>query len=367
MTAGQRAIPCVFMRGGTSRGPYFHAADLPTDPDVLDAVLLRVMGSPDLHQIDGMGGATTVTSKVAIVSVSDHPDADLDYLFAQVDVEQRIVDWQPTCGNMLSGVGPFAIEEGLIEPTGDETEFVIRNINTESLIDAVIQTPGGVLTYEGDCAIAGVPGTGAPIDLRFREITGSLTDMLLPTGRAVDVFDGVEATCIDVAMPMVIVRASDMGLTGYEAIDDIHGDPQLMERMHTIRKLAGAAMGLGDVSGKVIPKFAMVAPPKEGGHFASRYLTPWQCHPAYAVSGSIAVAACAIVPGSIVREVTSCDDRLHEMVEIEHPSGSIAVRLNTHLAADGTLTVLSGGALRTARRLMAGNVYVPASVWPTEH
>lgn len=359
----QRAIPCVLMRGGTSRGPYFHAADLPSDPGLLDDVLLRVMGSPDLRQIDGMGGATTVTSKVAIVSPSNHPAADVDYLFGQVDIEQHLVDWEPTCGNMLSGVGPFAIEEGLVPATHGETALVIRNVNTESFIDAVVQTPNSEVTYDGDYAIAGVPGTGAPIDLRFREITGSHTGTLLPTGNAIDVLDGVDATCIDVAMPMVIVSAADVGFTGNEDIDTIHGDRRFMEQMETIRQLAGKAMGLGDVTDKVIPKFAMVAPPQRDGHIMSRYLTPSQCHPAYAVSGSIAAASSALVPGSVTHRVARADGRLPEIVEIEHPSGSIEVRLHTQLE-ENHLTVHSGGAMRTARRLFAGHVFIPQSVWP---
>lgn len=350
------------MRGGTSRGPYFHAGDLPDDAATRDAVLLRLMGSPDVRQIDGIGGATTVTSKVAIISVSDHPNADIDYLFAQVDLENRIVDWAPTCGNMLSGVGPFAIEEGLF-PAGDPiTELVIRNVNTESFIDAVVQTPNGAVTYEGDCAIAGVPGTGAPIQLRFREITGSKTGALLPTKSTVDVFHGVEATCIDVAMPLVLVNAQDMGFAGHEAIGEIHGDAAFMERMEAIRRTAGKAMGLGDVTGQVIPKFAMVSPARNGGHFTSRYLTPSRCHPAYAVSGSIAAAASALIPGSVVDRVVRADSRLPDLVEIEHPSGSIEVGMQTR-QDNGALTVLSGGALRTARRLMAGEVYVPRAVW----
>ncbi len=351
------------MRGGTSRGPFFHASDLPDDRDTLDSVLLRVMGSPDQRQIDGIGGATTVTSKVAIVSKSAHPDADLDYLFAQVDIEQRIVDWQPTCGNMLSGVGPFALEEGLADAQGDTTTLTIRNVNTNSFIDAVVQTPGGEVTYEGDHAIDGVPGTGSPIELRFRQITGSQTGSLLPTGNTIDVFDGVSATCIDVAMPLVIVHAVELGLSGYESPEDIHHNRDVMSRIEKIRLEAGKAMGLGDVRNSVIPKFALVAPAAGDGHFASRYLTPSQCHPAYAVSGSIAAASCALLPGSVVARLVRLDDRLPEMVEIEHPTGSVEVRLSVTL--DGSqLTVESGGAVRTARRLFAGEVYVPAAVWP---
>lgn len=358
----QRAIPCVVMRGGTSKGPFLHARDLPDDRLTLDAVLLRIMGSPDSRQIDGIGGATTVTSKVAIVSPSDHPDADIDYLFAQVDIERRIVDWEPTCGNMLSGVGPFAIEEGLFPASPGATELIVRNVNTESFIDVVVQTPDGHVTYDGDCAIDGVPGTAAPIELRFREVAGSQTGLLFPTGNPVDVIDGVEVTCIDVAMPLVIVHASDVGLDGSEDVAAIESNAAFMERMQTIRLLAGKAMGLGDVADRVIPKFAVVAAPHGDGHFSSRYLTPSQCHPAYAVSGSIAIASAAVMPSTIVQRVLRSDSRLPDTVEIEHPTGSITVALVTSVD-DGHVTILSGGAQRTARRLFAGDVFVPPSVW----
>jgi len=361
----QRAIPCVVMRGGTSKGPYFHARDLPEDRPTLEAVLLRAMGSPDVRQIDGIGGATTVTSKVAIVSPSDHANADVDYLFAQVDIERRLVDWEPTCGNMLSGVGPFAIEEGLIAAGADTTQLVVRNVNTDSFIDVVVQTPDGQVTYDGNCAIDGVPGTAAPIDLCFREVVGSQTGLLFPTGNTVDVLDGVEATCIDIAMPLVLVAAADIGLEGDEGVADIEDNAAFMERMQTIRHLAGKAMGLGDVAERVIPKFAIVARPAADGHLASRYLTPWQCHPAYAVSGSIATAAAAVVPATIANRVVRPDSRLPNTVEIEHPSGSIEVALDTEID-DGHLTIRSGGARRTARRLMAGNIFIPAGVWPAE-
>ncbi|NNC80556.1 MAG: 4-oxalomesaconate tautomerase [Acidimicrobiales bacterium] len=359
----QRSIPCVLIRAGTSKGPFFHKADLPTDKAMLDAVLLSVMGSPDVRQIDGIGGATTVTSKVAIVSSSEHPDADIDYLFAQVDIERQLVDWEPTCGNMLSGVGPFAIEQGLFAATPGTTSLTVRNVNTESFIDVVVQTPGGEVTYEGSCSIHGVPGTSAPIELHFREITGSQTGALFPTGSRIDLLDGIEATCIDVAMPLVLVRAVDLGLSGYESTTELDNNNSVLARIHDIRLVAGKAMGLDDVSDKVIPKFAVVAPSTNGGHFASRYFTPSQCHPAYAVSGSIAAASAAIIDGTIAHEATNHDARMPDVVEIEHPSGSIVVGLQSE--TDGTeVRILSGGAVRTARTLLKGSVYVPSSTWP---
>lgn len=362
----QTAIPCVLMRGGTSRGPYFKATDLPSDPALRDKVLLRVMGSPDARQIDGLGGGTTVTSKVAIVSVSDHPDADIDYLFAQVDIERPIVDTGPTCGNMLSAVAPFAIEEGLFPASLGETTMLIRNTNTDSIISATVQTPAGAVMYEGDCEIAGVPGSGAPIPLRFFKITGSKTAGLLPTGNVCDVIDGVTLSCIDVATPMVIANANDLGKTGYESHTDLEADGDFIDFIENLRIKAGALMGLGDVSDSVLPKFAMVSAPQFNGHLSSRYFTmKGKCHPAYAVSGSICVSACSALAGSVVNKVAVPDDRYPEIVQIEHPSGVIDVTLDVN-TENGGLEVISGGVLRTARRLFGGQVYIPTDVWNNE-
>ena len=239
----QREIPCLFMRGGTSRGPFFEPGDLPADPDIRDRVLLAAMGSPDVRQIDGLGGATTPTSKVAIVGRSERPNIDVDYLFAQVSVDRAIVDTAPSCGNMLAGVGPFAIERGLVTPTADETRVTIFNVNTQSRIETVIQTPEGKVSYEGDQHIDGVPGTAAPILLNFSNVVGSKCGALLPTGVLREEIDGVTVTCIDVAMPMVLVRAADLDISGYEA-EAIVGDRSLMQRIETIRLEAGRRMGL---------------------------------------------------------------------------------------------------------------------------
>lgn len=347
------------MRGGTSRGPFFKAEDLPSDPALRDQVLLRVMGSPDMRQIDGIGGATTVTSKVAIVSLSEHPEADIDYLFAQVDIERPLVDTAPTCGNMLSGVGPFAIEEGLFPAQNNTTTLRIRNTNTNSIIEATIQTPNGQVSYQGDCAISGVPGTGAPIPLRFFQITGAKTGKLLPTGNVRDTIDGVDVTCIDVAMPMVIANAADLGKMGGESHTDLMADSDFMTRIEQIRRQAALKMGMGDVRDSVIPKFAIASPPTDDGHFRSRYFTAaGKCHPAYAVSGSICISTCATLPGSTVAEVVKEDGRFPNFVQIEHPSGVIDVTLDLN-RDNGKFEVISGGILRTARRLFAGKVYIP--------
>ncbi len=359
----QTTIPCVFMRGGTSRGPFFKLEDLPSDPTTRDAVLLRVMGSPDARQIDGIGGATTVTSKVAIVSISEQPDADIDYLFAQVDLTEPIVDMGPTCGNMLAGVGPFAIEEGLFPAQDGETKLMIRNVNTESFIEATVQTPNGIVSYEGDTAIDGIPGTSAAISLKFFNITGSKSGQLLPTGNVRDTIEGVEVTCIDVAMPMVIALAKDVGKTGYETRVALEAEQLFLDHIEAIRRKAGERMGFGDVSESVVPKFALVSPAREGGHFASRYFTQYgKCHPAYAVSGSICVSACSALTGSTVHEVVQPDERYPELTQVEHPSGVIDVAMDLKVE-DGQLEVISGGSIRTARRIFSGQVHIPADVW----
>ena len=381
MTAGQRAIPCVLMRGGTSRGPFFDAEDLPDDPELRDAVLAAVMGSPAGRQIDGLGGGTTVTSKVAVVGPSSHPDADVDYLFAQVDPVWGTVDTKPTCGNMLVGVGPYAIEHGLV-PAGDPiTLLVVRNVNTGSFIDVVCCTPGGELTYDGDCGIDGVDGTAAPVELRFRGIEGSVTGSMLPTGCTSETITtggiDVEATLIDVAMPMVMVRAADLGTSGHEAPAELEADAEFMATMEAIRREAGRRMGLGDVSRSVVPKFGLLSTARHGGTITSRYFTPTQCHPAHAVSGGICVAAAAAVPGTVASALSDSstghaagcdiDDAVggaeQADVLIEHPSGVLAVSLIVD-RRDGTVSVVSGGVTRTARKIMAGTVHVPGGVWP---
>src|ERR1044072_6431559 len=267
-------IPVIFMRGGTSRGPYFKAEDLPKNVAARDRVLLAAMGSPDPRQIDGLGGADTLTSKVAIVSKSTRPGVDLDYLFAQVDIAKPIVDTAPSCGNMLAGVAPFGIETGMIPAKDGETRVMIYNVNTEARIEAVVQTPGKSVQYPGDVRIDGVPGTAAPIVLNFMDVVGSVSGKLLPTGKVRDVINGIEVTCIDVAMPMIMMRATDFGLTGAEGRAEINPNKELFARIEPIRLEAGRRMGFGDVSDKVIPKVGLVLAPRDGGTLTSRSLPP---------------------------------------------------------------------------------------------
>lgn len=358
----QTAIPCILMRGGTSRGPYFNAADLPTDPAVRDRVLLAVMGSPDVRQIDGIGGATSLTSKVAIISPSDHPEADVDYLFAQVSLDRPFVDTSPTCGNILAGVGPFAIETGLVAAEDGRTKVRIRNVNTDSLIDAVVMTPDRQVRYTGDTAIDGVPRTAAPVELNFTNIVGGKTGALLPTGNVRDVIEGVELTCLDVAMPMVIIPATELGKSGHESKAELDADRGFLEQLEMIRQAAARRMGMGDVTDKVIPKVSLLAVPRHGGTISSRYFVPDSCHAAHAVSGAICVACCTALKGSAADGLAVLEDDPPTRCRVEHPSGSIEVALDLSRSTD-RLEVHSAGTVRTARKLFAGHVFVPASVW----
>lgn len=362
MTA-QTPIPCVLMRGGTSKGAYFLATDLPAELAIRDRVLLSVMGSPDARQIDGVGGADPLTSKVAIVSPSTHSDADIDYLFAQVKVDEPTVDVSPNCGNILAGVGPFAIDQGLIKPRDGETRVRIRMVNSDSLCEAVIQTPGRAVAYDGDARIDGVPGTAAPVLLNFLDTAGSACGALLPTGRVRDEIDGVPVTCIDNGMPVVVVAAKDLGRTGQESRDDLNADADLKKRLEAIRLKAGPLMNLGDVADKVVPKMSLVAPPAAGGSILTRTFIPHVCHSAIGVLGAVSVATACVMAGSVAHAVADVPDGDSKLISVEHPTGEFSVQLETGHDANGELVLKGAGLLRTCRRLFEGNALVPAAVW----
>lgn len=358
----QTKIPCVLMRGGTSRGPFFLTSDLPADARQRDEVLLAAMGSPHDYQVDGIGGANPLTSKVAMISKSRQPDADVDYLFAQVLVTEKRVDTKPNCGNMLVAVGPFAIESGLVPARHPETTVRIFNVNTQALVEAIVQTPGGQVTYEGDAAIDGVPGTAAPVKLNFKSAIGSVTGKLLPTGRALDVIDGIDVSCVDVAMPMVLMRAEQFGKTGHESAAELDADRDLYARMEPIRRKAGELMGMGDVSKLVVPKIGLLAKPRQGGTIASRYFVPYSCHKAHAVTGTVCVASACAIPGTVAAQIAPLPPAPQGVVQIEHPSGMIAIDLDVEL--ENAPAVMRRAALiRTARRIFDGHVHVPAKVW----
>lgn len=358
----QLSIPCLFFRSGTSRGPFFVQSDLPTDKAARDRIILAVMGSPDELQIDGIGGATALTSKVALISPSSHAWADIDFLFGQVSIREPRIDWSPSCGNMAAGVGPAAIERGLVPAMDGKTTIKIRNLNTNSLIEAVVQTPQGQILYDGDASIDGVPGTAAPVLLNFIDVVGSKTGRLLPTGLCRELIEGVEVTCIDVAMPMVIAPASHLGKTGYETKSELDADKVFLEQIGRIRCIAGQRMGLGDVTNSVIPKFAIVASPRYGGNITSRYFVPSICHSSHAITGAICVAFCSLLPGSVAEEIATSSGSGHEIVTIEHPLGKIEVSLVT--SRDGSSMIVGrAGVVRTVRLLLSGQVYVPAHLW----
>ncbi|WP_293907366.1 4-oxalomesaconate tautomerase [Phenylobacterium sp.] len=359
----QTAIPCTVMRGGTSKGLYFRVCDLPADTPTRDAVLLAAMGSPDPRQIDGLGGAHPLTSKIAVVGPPTHPGADVDYLFLQAVVDEARIDDGQNCGNLLAGVGAFAIEEGLFLAQHGVTNVRINMLNTRSLAVAAIQTPGGRVRYDGDARIDGVPGTAAPIPIDFLDVAGSTCGALLPSGKARDVVQGLELTAIDNGMPVVILRAADLGKTGYETPEALEADADLKARVEVIRLEIGPRMNLGDVARKTVPKMCLVAPPRHGGAICTRTFIPHRVHEAIGVFGAVSVATACVTPGSIAAEVAGIADvEAVKDLEIEHPTGFFTVAMDVSLV-DGQIQVRRSALLRTARRLMRGEVYVPASVW----
>jgi len=349
------------MRGGTSRGPFFRAADLPGDIATRDRVLLAVMGSPDKRQIDGLGGAHPLTSKVGIVRPGSKPGVDLDFLFAQLQPEKDTVDTTPNCGNMLAAVVPFALETGMVTPQGATSTFRVLTLNTDMQCDITVPTPGGQVEYEGDARIDGVPGTAAPIKINFLDTAGSVCSGLLPTGHVRDVIDGVEVTCIDNGMPLVMFRAADVGRTGYEDVATLNADTQLKTRIERLRIACGHAMGLGDVTAKNYPKMTLIAPPRTGGSLSTRSFIPHVCHDAIGVLAAVTVATACVLDGSVCDGVAVVPAGQLKTVSVEHPTGEFSVELEVDPASPQNVT--RAALLRTARLLMRGEVMIPASVW----
>jgi 4-oxalomesaconate tautomerase len=357
------AIPCTLMRGGTSKGLYFDAGDLPAERELRDRVLLAAMGSPDVRQIDGVGGAHPLTSKVALLSRSTRGDADVDYLFLQVVVDKAEVSDTQNCGNILAGVGPWAIESGLVRATGDVTAVRIHMVNTGSVAVAQVPTPGGAVEYEGDARIDGVPGTAAAIPLEFLDVAGSSCGSLLPTGSVVDRIDGVEVTCIDNGMPVVVMRAADVGVTGHETPEQLEANGKLRERVEKIRLAVGPRMNLGDVLRKPVPKMCLVSAPAHGGAIATRTFIPHRVHEAIGVLGAVSVATACVLPGSVAASVANVRGGADAYcVEVEHPTGYFTVDMVIERSGDA-IKVRRAALLRTARKLMRGDVFVPRRVW----
>ncbi|MFE2416689.1 4-oxalomesaconate tautomerase [Streptomyces hokutonensis] len=354
---GPAEVRCMLMRGGTSKGAYFLAEDLPADPALRDDLLLRVMGSPDPRQIDGLGGAHPLTSKVGVVSVSADPEADVDYLFLQVAVDRPEVTDRQNCGNILAGIGPFAVERGLVAPGDGETSVRIRMLNTGELAIATFPTPGGRVDYTGTAEISGVPGTAAPVVIEFPQGASPL----LPTGRIRDVIAGTEVTCVDNGMPVVLIPAAALDVTGYESPKDLEENLTLADRLREIRLEAGKLMGLGDVENTTVPKLSLLAPPRGGGAVTTRTFIPVRCHTSIGVLGAASVAAGLLLPGAVgegIADVPVQSDR----IRIEHPSGFLDIETSvTPASGEAAPVVRRTAVVRTARKIFDGTVF-PRSV-----
>lgn len=351
-----KKIPCMLMRGGTSKGPFFLDEDLPKDKDERYKLLIRAMGSPDIRQIDGIGGATFVTSKSCIVSPSSEDGIDVDYKFVQVSIEENSVDDKPTCGNILSAVGVFALERGLVKIKDGKSKVVIRDVNTGAKITQIIQTPNKIIQYKGDFKIAGVPFPASPVKLKFQNIAGGKTGSCLPTGNKIDTFDGVKATCLDISMPVVFVKAGDMGISGYETPQELEQNRELFSKLESIREKASHAMGLGNAKGNVIPKFCTIAKGKDGGDICIRYFTPASAHPAVAVSASFNISTALFIKGTIFDDVSEKSfTKGSYTIKVENPSGINEVGLNF---PTDNIEDVEGEVVRSARLLFKGDVYV---------
>ena len=366
----QTAIPCLFMRGGTSKGPFFNEADLPADIATRDKVLLAAMGSPDKRQIDGLGGAHPLTSKVGIVRKSSTLGVDLDFLFAQLQPDKDTVDTTPNCGNMLAAVVPFALENGLVQAQGDTSTFRVLTLNTDMQCDVTVQTPGGEVQYEGDARIDGAPGSSAPVTINFLDTAGSVCSGLLPTGQVKDTItvtgEGFEpftldVTCIDNGMPLVIFKASDLGRTGYESVAELNADTELKQRIEALRLQVSLTMGLGDVTKKNYPKMTLIAVPRDGGSLTTRSFIPHVCHDAIGVLAAVTVGTACVLDGSVTQGIAVVPAGNPKTISVEHPTGEFSVELG--LDPSNPQNVTRAALLRTARLLMRGEVMVPRSVW----
>jgi 4-oxalomesaconate tautomerase len=348
-------VRCMLMRGGTSKALFFLASELPADGAARDAMLLAIMGSGHPMQVDGVGGGHPLASKVAVVSLSQRDDADIDYLFLQLGVDEATVTDQQNCGNILAAVGPFAAERGLIQAGSPSTTTRIHMVNSASVVMATFATPGGVPDYAGDTAISGVPGRAAPVVLWFADTAGSTTGSLLPTGQVSDIIDGIEVTCVDNGMPVVVARAADLGITGSEPLGELSEDAELAGQVQALRLAAGKLMGLGDVAGLSVPKTTLVSSPRDGGTICTRTFIPVRLHPAIGVLGAISVATALRVPGGVGRELAVLPRSGHR-IDVEHPTGHLEVDVDLDTTTDPP-DVLSAGVVRTARKLFDGTVY----------
>lgn len=357
MAVDQRGVACTWMRGGTSKGAYFLQSDLPQDVTERDQLLLQIMGSPDPRQIDGVGGADPLTSKVAVVSRSDRDNADIDYLFLQVFVDKPVVTDAQNCGNILAGVGQFAVEKGLVAATDPVTSIDVYMVNSDQVATVTISTPDGEVVYAGDARIDGVAGTAAPVLENFPEAAGSNCGALLPTGNVVDTIDDTQVTCIDNGMPVVVLRASDMGISGYETREQLEANSSLRSKLEKIRLAAGPMMNLGDVSDKTVPKMTMVCAPQNGGAITTRTFIPHRCHASIGVLGAVSVATACMLPDSPAAQFAVLAEGAEKTVQVEHPIGETTVVMSATISSSGQVEVSKAAILRTARKLFEGTVY----------
>ncbi|RBP47159.1 4-oxalomesaconate tautomerase [Arenicella xantha] len=358
----QTAINYMMLRGGSSKGLYFNAADLPSDTERRDQILLDALGR-DARQIDGLGGGTPLTSKAALVSVSSQPDCDLDYLFCQVVVGENRVDTAPNCGNILAGVGPFAIESGMLKAQDGETRLRIYMVNSGKECEVIIQTPNRRVEYTGSASISGVLGTAAPIVCNYFELAGSACGQLFPTGNTLDTIDGVDVTCIDNGMPVVLLNATDFDISGYETPAELDANQVLKARLQSIRLQLGPLMGLGNVDGAAVPKMCLISPPQGSGIVNTRTFIPYKCHDAIGVLGAVSVATACLAPKSVATGVATLPASNADgsfSLSVEHPSGEFTCVLNAE-RSEQSFKVTSAGLVRTARLLSRGQVYLPAT------
>lgn len=355
-----KGIPATLMRAGTSKGPFFDLRDLPEDKEHLKKILLSVMGSPHKKQIDGIGGATFVTSKVVMVKPSERKGIDVDYLFAQVFIDDEIVDLKPTCGNMMAGVAPFAVEKEWVKPNNDKTKVMVYNINTNSIAEMFVSTPNGQVNYtKGNLKIDGVPGTGAEILMRLSGIEGGATGQLFPTGNLKDTIQGIEVTMYDAGNLMIHMRATDFGLTGEETGNYFEDKDALMTQLESIRCEIAKKAGMGDVSNSVLPKIGLLSKPKKGGNIRSMYFTPKTFHPTHAVSGAVGVTTSAMLKGTIASECLQYEGDTSKpfQLELEHQSGKIPIEIDVKGTTKDDFKIISAGTYRTARKLFEGTVF----------
>jgi 4-oxalomesaconate tautomerase len=358
----QTRIPCALFRGGTSKGTYFMASDLPADEALRDKIFLAVMGSPDKRQIDGVGGAHPLTSKVAVIKSSEREGVDVDYLFVQVFVDEARASTKQNCGNILAGVGPFAIEKGLVKAQDGETVVTVYMENTDSIARERIQTPGRRVNYEGDAAIDGVPGTHAPIMIEFLDVAGSSCGALFPTGNVADEINGVPASLVDNGMPVVVMDAASFGLSGYESIEELEANQDLKQKVEAIRLKIGHMMNLGDVADKTVPKMTLVSKSINGCMINTRSFIPHRVHDSIGVFAAVSVATAAATPGTPAFPLATIPEGNPKLCHIEHPTGRFTVEVDVD-ESEGQVRFRSASVLRTARFLFDGEVLIPASIW----